>query len=248
MRRVARQLLAPFIVRDPEIVVRVPPFDEAFVAALKLIAPHYDRIEPDEASRVLWEKDQNRSCWIEDEALSPILRAMPVPKNALEIGPGLGRSAIFFSKRYFPSTQFDLFDATGTATKYTLHGQRFDDSFCGNLELLRHCLKFNEVDNCIVVDASLTTGRLPARKYDFIYSFFAVGFHWALDHWLDEILAACHEETLCAFVVPADYVPSARVRALPHRILEASLPLRPVPWATVYYLVFTPKRVGWLNG
>lgn len=234
------------LVRDPEIVVRVPPLDDSFVAALKLIAPQYEHIEADERSRQLWEKDQNCSCWIEDAALSALLRAVPTPRNILEIGPGFGRSAVFFSRRYFPSSNFVLFDATGDDTKYDLLGKRINDSFCGNLDLLQRCLDFNAVPNCRIVDARATGGRLTGfgDKFDFIYSFYAIGFHWSVDDWLDEILSVAHEGTLCAFLVPSHYQPSARIAAMPHGILDGTVPLTPTPWRTEYFLVFTPKSAS----
>jgi hypothetical protein len=238
---------AGWTAREPEAIVKVPPLDAALVSAIKLIAPQYSDLQADEQGRQLWERDQNHSCWAEDAALSPILRTMPTPRRILEIGPGLGRSAIFFSRRYFPDASFDLFDATGHGTKYELLGNRYDDSFCGNLALLQRCLGFNHVTNARVVDAGGRGGRLPsADKYDFIYSFYAVGFHWSLDHWLDEILAVSHSETLCALIVPSHYQPSARIALLPHRLVQASPLLQPDPYSTIYVLVFTPRPVAWL--
>ncbi len=248
VRRVARQPIARWVAREPETVVRIPPIDDVFVRAVRLIAPQYDWLRADERSRLVWERDQNSSCWTEDTALSPLLRAMPPPRRVLEIGPGLGRSAVFFSQRYFPHARFDLFDATGEDTKYELLGGRSVASFCGNLELLRRTLDFNEVHGYRILDARLTDGRLPPQDepYDFIYSFWSVGFHWALDHWLDEILSVAHPGTLCAFIVPSHYQPSPWVASLPHVMLEASPALRASPLATTYFLVFTPKPVSWL--
>ncbi len=244
-------LLSPFrrwIAREAESVVRVPPLDPAFVSALKLIAPQYESLQTDERSRLFWERDQNSACSTEDAALGPLLHAMPPPRRILEIGPGLGRSAVFLSKRYFPTARFDLFDATGHTTKYELEGSRYEDSFCGNLDVLRRCLEFNQVRDFSIINASATGGHLqpPAQKYDLIYSFYAVGFHWSVDHWLDEILGACHDATLCVLMVPSHYQPSPRIASLPHAILEGSAPTLPEPWSTAYFLVFTPKPVPWL--
>jgi hypothetical protein len=250
-RRVRRVLLTPlsrWIARDPETVVRVPALDAAFVSALKLIAPQYESLEADEASRLFWERAQNSACLAEDAALGSLLRAMPPPARILEIGPGLGRSVVFFARRYFPHARFDVYDATGHAARYELDGSRHEDSFCGNLDVLRRCLEFNQIGGFRIIDASATGGHIPPsrEKYDFIYSFYAVGFHWSVDHWLDEILGACRDTTLCVLMVPSHFEPSLRIRAMPYTILEGWAPTYPEPWGTVYFLVFTPKRVPWL--
>src|SRR5216110_620017 len=50
IRRVWRQPLAGLVGREPETIVRVPPLDPPFLAALKLIAPQYGSLGPDEPS------------------------------------------------------------------------------------------------------------------------------------------------------------------------------------------------------
>ena len=249
-RRAIRWPWAQWLAPEPETIVRVPPFDDAFVAAVKLIAPQYTDYGGDEESRRKWQRDQNRSCWGEDTALVHLLRVMPPPRRVLEIGAGLGRSAVFFSKRYFPDARFDLFDATGADTKYELMGNRYDDSFCGNLAVLQQCLDFNGVSNVSLVDAAQTGGRVPMpdERYDFIYSFYSVGFHWSIDHWLDEILAVAKPTALCAFIVPSHYQPSRRVAAMPHMLIEGAPLLQPDPYSTTYVLVFTPQPAAWFQG
>lgn len=246
-RYVARRPLLRWIAREPETVVTIPPLDASFVAALKLIAPQYGDLSTDEASRQFWERDQNGSCWTEDAALGELFRAMPPPRRVLEIGPGLGRSAAFFSRRYFPDAQFDLYDATGSSTKYELEGSRYDDSFCGNLDVLRRVVDFNGLTRYRVIDAGAINGHLPVpdQPYDLIYSFWAVGFHWSLDHWIDEILAAAHDQTLCVFTVPSRYQPSPRIAAMPHLLVDSAPCLRTSPNSTTYYLALVPRGASW---
>ncbi|MDP1580397.1 MAG: hypothetical protein Q8M02_08970, partial [Candidatus Didemnitutus sp.] len=195
--------------------------------------------------RRFWERDQNNSCWLEATILDPLLRSMPAPQRILEIGPGLGRSVAFFSKRHFPAAHFDLYDATGHETKYELAGQRYSDSFCGNLPLLTRTLEFNGVTNFQLLDANRATGRLPLppQPYDFVYSFFAVGFHWSLEHWLDELLALGGPQTLYVFTVAPNFVPSARLAAMPSLLLQGSSQL--FPEATTYLFAFTPEPAPW---
>ena len=66
------------------------------------------------------------------------------PKRVLEIGPGFGRSVVFFNKKGFcRDSEISLYDANGTSTrykqKYYEHPPQWPDtsSFCGNLSLLQ---------------------------------------------------------------------------------------------------------------
>jgi len=111
-----------------ECIFEAPPFSEELVAAIRLISPQF-HFEPSEESRAIWEADQNGACWGEFEALSPVLAALPRPAKILEIGPGMGRSAVFFAKKLgWRESQFHLYEGDGATTKYTVQGPRFEDS------------------------------------------------------------------------------------------------------------------------
>src|SRR5690349_11750277 len=83
---------------EKERVFHAPPLTEELVSAIRLISPQFD-LNCDETSRLLWEADQNGACWGEFEALQPLFEAVHTPSKILEIGPGMGRSLVFFSKR-----------------------------------------------------------------------------------------------------------------------------------------------------
>ncbi len=212
---------------DPELaglerVFRAPPFSPAWVAAIQRISPQL-ALRADEASRRLWEMDQNGACWGEYHALRPWLEALPRPRQVLEIGPGLGRSVVFFKHRLgWQDVPFHLYEADGSDTKYTVLGPRFDDSFCGDVALLQQSLAYNGVENARIFDAAELGGRLSGLPgpYDWIYGFYSVGFHWSLEHFLDEILGLMHETTLCSFIVPRHFEAFPRLRELPHRIVD----------------------------
>ena len=141
----------------------------------------------------------------------------------LEIGPGLGRSVAFFKRRLgWQDVPFHLYEGDGNDTKYTVLGPRFDDSFCGSLALLEQSLAYNGVEHARIFDALKLEGRLSALPgpYDWIYGFYSVGFHWNLEHFLDEILGLMHEGTLCSFIVPEHFEPFPRLQELPHRIVD----------------------------
>jgi hypothetical protein len=82
-----------------ERVFRSPPMSRELVRAIRLISPHLN-FRPNEASRDYWESEQNGACWAEYEKLRDTLSALPKPMRVLEIGPGLGRSLVFFSKMF----------------------------------------------------------------------------------------------------------------------------------------------------
>jgi hypothetical protein len=116
----------------------------------------------------------------------------------------MGRSVIFFKKKLgWEDVPFDLYESSGEDTRYTQAGPRFSDSFCGNLEILRRLLEHNDAGDYRIFDAEdlgTRLDRLPG-PYDFIYSFYAVGFHWSLEHFLDELLSLMHQRSVGAFTL-----------------------------------------------
>jgi hypothetical protein len=207
-----------------EIVFHAPPLSDELVRAIKLITPDID-LRTNEKSRQYWELDQNLSCWAEYEALSPILKQIPKPAKVLEIGPGFGRSVVFFSRKLdWPDTEFHLFEANGERTRYTMLGPRFEDSFCGNLALLEEVLKYNAVTNFTIFDAKkldFKITRLPS-PYDVIYSFYAIGFHWSLEHFLDDVLSLMHDRSVALFTVGYKFLEFEKLRRLHYRLIDAT--------------------------
>ncbi|HEY1265146.1 MAG TPA: hypothetical protein VGF06_16575, partial [Terriglobales bacterium] len=146
---------------------RAPPFTPEVAAALRLISPRL-QFRPDERSRLLCQAEANGMCEREFEALRPLLEQRTKPQRVLEIGPGFGRSVVYFCNKGVWSAQAEvhLYDTNGKATKYK---QRYYDrppkwpdvsSFCGNLSLLQAFLDFNQVRNCRVFDAA----QLPINR------------------------------------------------------------------------------------
>jgi SAM-dependent methyltransferase len=205
-----------------EIVYKSPPMTVDLVKAIKLITPDM-KLHADEVSRRDWENDQNASSWAEMDILSPLLSKIPKPGSILEIGPGFGRSVVFFTKKMgWSGAQFDLFEGNGTRTKYTIGGPKFEDSFCGNIALLKELLAYNGIDSYRILDAADHGYKLANinEKYDVIYSFYAVGFHWSLEHFLDEILALLKESGIAFFTVPYNFEPFASLAKAHYTVLE----------------------------
>ncbi len=78
-----------------ELYFSSPPLDGDLIRAIKAITPQFS-LRADETSRRVWELSQNGSSWAEYEALRPVLDDLPQPARVLEIGPGMGRSVVFF--------------------------------------------------------------------------------------------------------------------------------------------------------
>jgi SAM-dependent methyltransferase len=200
-----------------EAIFKAPPLTRELVAAIRLISPHCDLSPGNPRHREIWQADQNGTCWGEYEALGPILDSLEEPRNILEIGPGMGRSVIFLAKkRGWPGSRFSVYEGNGTTTRYTSNGPRFPDSFCGNVDALRAVLKFNAIEGVEIYDASkLALGDLPV-KFDLIYSFYCIGFHWALREFLPDIIALMGNGATAIFTVTDDFQDFDAIKAFDH--------------------------------
>lgn len=205
---------------DMERVFRAPPMTPELLAAIKLISPQFE-FTASEKSRLVWEADQNGACWGEYEALTPLFRSIPKPDKILEIGPGMGRSLVFFIKKLgWENSKVHAYEGEGNTTKYTNLGPRFDDSYCGNLEALRHVLNFNRISNVTMFNAQNIGMKDLPGPYDLLYSFYSIGFHWALEYFLDDLLSLMHERSVAIFTVPQEFEIFSALDNLHHRIID----------------------------
>jgi hypothetical protein len=203
-----------------------PPFTAEVVAAIRLISTRLP-LKADEASRLLWQKESNAASEAEYEALLPLLDTVERPKRVLEIGPGFGRSVVFFSKKgLLAGSEISLYDADGTSTrykqKYYENPPRWPDtgSFCGNLTLLETMLDYNGVKQYKIFDArQLPLAALPG-PYDLIYGFYSIGFHWSLEYYLDDLESLLHERTLLVCTLNKNFRPFPRLGQFATRVLE----------------------------
>lgn len=236
---------------DPELISRgtyleAPEFTPELVAAIKLISPQF-HLRPDETSKRFWELNQNGLCWGEFLALEAYLRSVGTPAKVLDIGPGMGRSVVFLKKVLgWDEVPFHLYESTGESTRYTKAGPRFEDSFCGNLNVLETILEHNQVGHYEIFDAEKLGASLAALPgpYDFIYSFFAVGFHWSIEHFLDEILDLMHERSLGAFTLHDRFTDFSVVEKVPHRVVEFQKSWPRDRWARLLVLAKTEEALA----
>ena len=208
-----------------ERVFHAPPLTPEMVAAIKLISPHFD-FSTGENYRDIWEADQNGACWGEFEALQPLFRAMTKPLKILEIGPGMGRSLVFFSKKLgWETAEIHAYEGDGEKTKYDMLGPRSDESFCGNISILRQMLDFNKIQNVEIFNSSeISLAKLPGG-YDLLYSFYSIGFHWSLEHFLDDLMPLLSNSGIAVFTIAPQFTPFAKLERLPFRIID---------WKTAY--------------
>ena len=203
-----------------------PPFSEDVVAAIRLISTRLP-LKADERSRLLLQNESNAASQAEYDALAPLFALVEKPRRVLEIGPGFGRSVVFFSKKgLWPGSEISLYDSDGASTKYKQkyydHPPKWPDtsSFCGNLSLLASMLDYNHVTGYKIFDAAqLPLSGLPG-PYDLIYGFFSIGFHWSLEYYLDDLLPLLHERTLVVCTLNKNFKPFPRLQEFSTRVVS----------------------------
>jgi hypothetical protein len=203
-----------------ERVFRLPPLTPELVNAIRLISPQYE-LTTSEKSRNFWEAETNGSCWGEYEALTPLFQSIPRPRKILELGPGLGRSLVFFSKKLGWDGEIHAYEGDGSTTKYTLMGPRFSDSFCSNTRMLKHILEFNGIHNVMLFNAQDVMMPALPGPYDFIYSFYSIGFHWSLEYFLDDLMRLMSEKSVAVFMVPAEFKPFPALERIRYEVLDS---------------------------
>lgn len=204
---------------DRERLFLAPPVNSELANAIQLISPHLSK--EDKNLRSFWELDQNQACWDELTALKSELSSVVLPAKILEIGPGMGRSLVFFSKKLgWNDCKIHAYEGNGNFSRYTIMGPRVDDSFCGNIPILKQILEYNNVRNVDIFDAKdVRLVDLPG-PYDLIYSFYSIGFHWSLEHFLSDLLFLMHEGSVAIFSVPLQFKPFRGLAKECFRIVE----------------------------
>jgi hypothetical protein len=220
-----RSILDPSA-RSAEQLFLAPPFSEEVVAAIRLISTRLP-LKADEASRLLWQNESNAASAAEYEALQPLFHKQENPGRVLEIGPGFGRSVVFFQKKgLFRESEISLYDADGTSTRYK---QKYYDqpprwpdtsSFCGNLSLLETMLTYNQVRQFRILDAQqMPLAALPG-PFDLIYGFYSIGFHWSLEYYLDDLEPLLHQKTIFICTLNKNFRTFPRLQQFSTRVVK----------------------------
>ena len=203
-----------------------PPFTPEVVAAIRLISTRLP-LKADEASRLLWQNESNAASQAEYEALRPLFDQIEKPKRVLEIGPGFGRSVVYFHRKgWFAESDISLYDANGSSTrykqKYYHQPPRWPEtsSFCGNLALLETMLRYNHVQQFNIFDArQMPLAALPG-PFDLIYGFYSIGFHWSLEYYLDDLEPLLQSKTVLICTLNKNFLPFDRLQPFHTRVVE----------------------------
>jgi hypothetical protein len=220
-----RSILDPSA-RTAEQLFLAPPFSEEVVAAIRLISTRLP-LKADEASRLLWQNESNAASAAEYEALQPLFNKQENPRRVLEIGPGFGRSVVFFQKKgLFRESEISLYDANGSSTRYK---QKYYDqpprwpdtsSFCGNLSLLETMLTYNQVRQFRILDAQQTPLAALPGPFDLIYGFYSIGFHWSLEYYLDDLEPLLHQKTIFICTLNKNFRTFPRLQQFSTRVVK----------------------------
>ena len=122
-------------------------------------------------------------------------------------------------------------------------GNRSNESFCGNLEYLAEILEYNNTKNYEIFNAdeyNFRLNNLPG-PYDLIYSFYGVGYHWSLEHWIDEVIAMMKEKSLAIFTVPYNFTPFEALKTVEFSTIKCSCPW--APHSEFLLLLLSKKKI-----
>lgn len=205
-----------------------PPFTEDVVGAVRLISTRI-ALKADQRSRLLWQKECNDASFMEYDTLQPLFAKIAKPRKILEVGPGLGRSCVVFSKMkvWEEEATIHLYDADGVQTKYKqqhyAQPPKWPDtsSFCGNSELLRQILRYNGITKYEMFDASKIELRTLPGPYDLIYGFYSIGFHWSLENYLDDLEPLLNEQSIFICTLNKHFTPFSRLANYSTRIFKS---------------------------
>jgi len=121
------------------------------------------------------------------------------PKVALDVGSGIGRASVFFSKYFdWKDTLFVLAD--GDSGLKQIFGMRDEaKEFYNSLEATDIFCRANGVAKYEPFNLEHGKWDELERKPDLVYSFLALGFHWPINSFLDEIYPQLAEHCLLIF-------------------------------------------------
>jgi hypothetical protein len=159
--------------------------------------------------------------------LQPLFDQIEKPGRVLEIGPGFGRSVVFFQKKgLFAGSDISLYDADGTSTQYKQkhydQPPRWPDtsSFCGNLSLLETILTYNQVEKFRILDARQMPLAALAGPFDLIYGFYSIGFHWSLEYYLDDLEPLLQPKTIFVCTLNKNFHTFPRLQEFSTRVVK----------------------------
>ena len=127
------------------------------------------------------------------------------PKNVLELGCGLGRSSVGFHRTFssWRRTHFYLLD--GDSGKKQICSVNYESykSFYNKLELTEEFCLSNGIpmEQIHILNAEKLEifSSIKDIKFDFVYSFLSIGFHWPVGLYLKKLLSHLHSSSILCF-------------------------------------------------
>ena len=182
-----------------------PPFTEDVVAAIRLISTRLP-LRADEASRLLWQRKVMPPRKRSTRRCCRCLAEVEKPKRVLEIGPGFGRSVVFFTKRGLAEQRDQSLRRERNQHQVQAEILRPPSPVAGYVRLSagtfrssRPCWITTASNQYKIFDAQqLPLAALPG-PYDLIYGFYSIGFHWSLEYYLDDLEAIDAPAHACWF-------------------------------------------------
>ena len=126
------------------------------------------------------------------------------PGRVLEIGAGIGRASVYLAQRFqWTDTAFHILDGDSGDKQYSpIDGAR-RDRFYNSLEATRVFCTANGIPGEKLVfhnaENDQWQSEIAGLRFDLIYSFAAIGFHWSIHMYLDQLRRQCHPDTLLIF-------------------------------------------------
>lgn len=116
------------------------------------------------------------------------------PQNILEIGCGIGRMSVYLYKYYnWVNSHFFLLGGDSGTKQICNINPDLKSGFYNSLEATKEFCTINGIKNYTIINAEKDYYKLNLPKFDLVYSFLSIGFHFDLklymNSWLKSHLA-----------------------------------------------------------
>jgi SAM-dependent methyltransferase len=126
------------------------------------------------------------------------------PRTVLDLGCGVGRASVYFFKKYkWYKTEFYLADGNTCTRRFK--GKRKNKGEYYNLEsaTIDFC-RANGLTGFRFYNLEDSDLYHNIKKFDLVYSFLSIGFHWPLSMYLDDLYNTCRPGAYCIFGIRND--------------------------------------------
>jgi len=127
------------------------------------------------------------------------------PNNVLELGCGLGRSSVGFYKAFssWKKTNYFLLDGDSGNKQIDNINYGSNKDFYNKLDLTKKFCLANEIPieqiNILNAENPEVFSSITNIKFDFVYSFLAIGYHWFINLYLEKLLPFLHSGSILCF-------------------------------------------------